>query len=128
MKMLVYIQMTPLLGSPHSARPGNCCYVWGRFSPQAQSISAGSDKAACASDVPRGTGFRISETDTLGYLARPVTFQRGTEKLTNGEKQACFGIKGQWRCLSWVLKVLLRTSRGKNGETQTLISGFTVPP
>lgn len=46
----------------------------------------------------------------------------------NGETQAGLGIKGQWQCPSRVLKVLLRTSRGKKGETQTHISGFTAPP
>lgn len=68
--------------------------MWGRFLPEALSVIAGSGKAARASGRPHGAGFWITAKKTTVYLARPVTFQRETEKLWNREKQDFFGIKG----------------------------------
>lgn len=60
-KMLVYIQMTPLLGSPQLGSAWKPLLCVGKVFPPALSVIAGSEKAACASDVPVELAFGLAK-------------------------------------------------------------------
>lgn len=105
MKMLVRLQMTPLLGSLQLGSAWKLLLCVGKVFPPSDERNHRQGEGCVHVPVtsPR-SWLWIIEKKTTVYLARPVTFQREAEELLDRGNQTCFGVKGPWQCPTWVFK------------------------
>lgn len=107
-KTLGRLQMTPLLGSRGSARPGHRCSVWGR-SPQCRAEPQAGRRLRCQ-PRPRGAACGLVNRRPAPQ-ARPGTLHRDGEVAGEGNSELVWE-EGRWRARAGFSKVR-RMGRGE---------------